>query len=116
MQVSSTKMNLFDQIVDLVKTGTSASHFYRNMNDSLKRLYGEYTMLHYPMGGDEEHSFVRGQKNLTDFCVGCLGDIGGLDLLEVGCGNGVQAKYILEKFMPASVTGIDLDNIPVVDK
>ena len=102
-------MNLIQQLVDLVRTGTSASHFYRNMNDTLKRLNGQYTMLHYPMEGEENQSFMQGQSNLTDFTVSLLGDVSGKHLLEIGCGNGVQAKYICQTFEPASVTGIDLD-------
>ncbi len=102
-------MNLIQQFFDLVKTGTSVSHYYRNMNHTLKRLDGQYTMLHYPMEGKEGASFIGGQANLTDFTLSLLGDIRGKKLLEIGCGNGVQAKYICQNFEPAFVTGIDLD-------
>ncbi|MFC2116734.1 class I SAM-dependent methyltransferase [Bacteroidota bacterium] len=102
-------MNIFKLFLDLVKTGTSAKHFYRNMNSTLKRLNGEYTMLHYPMEGEQNQSFIQGQINLTDFCTSLLGDVGGLNLLEIGCGNGVQAKHILQTCNPGFMTGIDLD-------
>ena len=111
-------MNLIEQFTDLVRTGTSVSHYYRNMNDTLKRLKGQYTMLHYPMEGEQEHDFFRGQENLTDFSISLLGDVSGKHLLEIGCGNGVQAKYICQTFEPATVTGIDLDpgNIDIANE
>ncbi len=102
-------MNHFQQFADLVKAGTSAGHFYRNMNHTLKRLNGQYTMLHYPMEGKEGQSFIEGQATLTNFSISLLGDIRGKQLLEIGCGNGVQAKYICQTYEPAFVTGIDLD-------
>ena len=66
-------------------------------------------MLHYPLEGTDNQSFVERQANLTDFCLSILGDISGMSILEIGCGNGVQAKYILKTYKPAFVTGIDLD-------
>jgi len=102
-------MNLIQQFIDLVRTGTSANHFYRNMNSTLKRLNGEYAMLHYPMIGEGHQTFIQRQMNLTDFCMELMGEVRGLDLLEVGCGNGVQAKYISDTYEPAIMTGIDLD-------
>ncbi len=111
-------MNVFKFVADLIRTGTSASHFYMNMNRTLKRLSGEYTMLHYPMEGEKNHTFIQGQKNLTDFCISLLGDIKGKHLLEVGCGNGVQAAYIHTTRDPGFTTGIDLEplNIEIARK
>ncbi len=102
-------MKIHKLFVDLIRTGTSSQHFYRNMNSTLKRLSGEYSMLHYPMEGKENHTFIQGQQNLTDFCLSLLGDMRGKDLLEIGCGNGVQAKYINESTGSGFVTGIDLE-------
>ncbi len=114
-RLNPVNMNLLNQAVDLVRTGTSVNHFYRNMNSALKRLNGEYTMLHFPMKGELNETFIQGQINLTDFCLSSLGDIRGLNILEIGCGNGVQAKYISQTLQPAFVTGIDLnpDNIEI---
>lgn len=111
-------MSIFTFVADLVRTGTSASHFYRNMNRTLKRLSGEYTMLHYPMEGKENQTFIEGQRNLTDFCISLLGDIRGKQLLEVGCGNGLQAAYIHSTHDPGHTTGIDLEpgNIEIARK
>ncbi len=106
-------MKLYKLLVDLVSTGTSKSNFYKNMNSTLKRLNGEYTMLHYPMEGKENQTFIEGQKNLTDFCISLLGEVGGKDLLEIGCGNGVQAKYIKEVGGLKFVTGVDLDEASI---
>jgi ubiquinone/menaquinone biosynthesis C-methylase UbiE len=106
---NSMAMKTVSFIIDLIRTGTSASHFYTNMNKTLKRLTGDYTMLHYPMEGEDHQTFIQGQRNLTDFCISLLGDISGQDILEIGCGNGVQAKYINESRRPGFVTGIDLE-------
>lgn len=102
-------MNLWQQIVDLVRSGTSADHYYRNMNMALKRLNEEYTMLHFPMEGEDTTSFLQSQKNLTDFCVSHFGSFENLHVLEIGCGNGVQAMYINSNYKPATMTGIDLN-------
>lgn len=36
-------------------------------------------------------------------------DLGGADVLEIGCGEGAGARVLLERFGAASVYGIDLD-------
>ena len=80
------------------------------MNQALKRLNDEYTMLHYPYYQKELDSFLEAQKNLTDFCISRFTSLKGKNVLEIGCGNGVQAKYILAKYSPASMTAIDLNS------
>ena len=102
-------MNLWKQSLELVKTGTSVNHYYRNMNMALRRLNEEFTMLHFPMEGDDTSSFIQSQKNLTDFCVSLIDSLQDKHALEIGCGNGVQAMYINSRYKPASMTGIDLD-------
>ncbi len=111
-------MNLWAQFTDLFRTGISINHYYRNMNMALKRLNEEYTMLHFPMEGDDTSSFLRSQKNLTDFCVSLIDNLRDKHALEIGCGNGVQAIYINTEYRPASVTGIDLDpgNIEIAER
>lgn len=103
------KKNLLSQSIDLVRTGTSADHFYRNMNMTLRRLNDEFTMLHYPMEGDDNQTFLQSQKNLTDYCISLLDTLDDKHALEIGCGNGVQAMYIHTTYNSASMTGIDLD-------
>jgi ubiquinone/menaquinone biosynthesis C-methylase UbiE len=102
-------MNIFKQLVNLVSTGTSVNNYYRNMNMALKRLNEEYTMLHFPMEGNDTSSFIQSQKNLTDFCVSHIDNFNDKHALEIGCGNGVQAMYINTRYNPVSMTGIDLD-------
>jgi ubiquinone/menaquinone biosynthesis C-methylase UbiE len=102
-------MNLWKKLVDLVRTGTSVKHYYRNMNMALRRLNEEFTMLHFPMEGADTSSFIQSQKNLTDFCVSLIDDLQDKHALEIGCGNGIQAMYINTQYKPASLTGIDLD-------
>ena len=103
------KLNNFFKIISLLKSGFSTDQYYKSMNQALKRLNEEYTMLHYPFYRKDNDSFHDAQKNLTDFCMSRLTSIKGKQVLEIGCGNGVQAKYILDKFSPASMTCIDLN-------
>ncbi|MFH0757594.1 MAG: class I SAM-dependent methyltransferase [Bacteroidota bacterium] len=99
----------FSRIFSHVSSGASTGGYYSSMNKALMRLNNEYTMLHYPFYGSESDSFLDAQANLTDYCLSLLPDLGGKALLEVGCGNGVQAIYILEKFAPGEIKGIDLN-------
>jgi ubiquinone/menaquinone biosynthesis C-methylase UbiE len=79
------------------------------MNMALKRLNNEYTMLHYPFYVKESDSFIQAQKNLTDYCISLLKPIENKEILEIGCGNGVQALYINANYGPLRITGIDLN-------
>ena len=79
------------------------------MNQALSRLNDEYTMLHYPYYRNEGESFHTSQKNLTDYCISRLPSLEGKHVLEVGCGNGLQAIYMMNKYSPASITAIDLN-------
>lgn len=79
------------------------------MNDALLRLNDKYTMLHYPYHVNYGESFFDAQKNLTDLCMSLLPAVKGKNILEIGCGNGVQAQYIMDKYSPASITAIDLN-------
>ncbi len=110
-------MNLIKLFVRLVESGTSTGRFYSAMNSTLKRLNGEYTMLHYPMEGAQNDTFYKSQANLTDYCISLLGELEQKTLLEIGCGNGVQLKYIHEKAKPAFAYGIDLnrENIQIAN-
>jgi ubiquinone/menaquinone biosynthesis C-methylase UbiE len=79
------------------------------MNMALKRLNNEYTMLHYPFYVKESDSFIQAQKNLTDYCISLLNPIKNKEILEIGCGNGVQTLYINANYGPLRITGIDLN-------
>jgi ubiquinone/menaquinone biosynthesis C-methylase UbiE len=92
-----------------VSSGASTGKYYSSMNNALLRLNNEYTMLHYPLYGSEKDTFLESQTNLTDYCMSLLPPVRNKSLLEVGCGNGVQAIYILEKYAPGSFRAIDLN-------
>lgn len=97
----------------MLKSGFTTDNYYKSMNRALLRLDGEYTMLHYPYYVNENDSFYTAQKNLTDYCMMQLPPVTGKSVLEIGCGNGVQSIYILQKFAPAYVKGVDLNSANV---
>ena len=111
-------MGFFNRIFSHIGSGSSSGNYYSSMNNALLRLNNVYTMLHYPMFRSEEDSFLDAQTNLTDYCMSLLPPVQGKMLLEVGCGNGVQANYILEKYTPQYVKAIDLNagNIEIARK
>ena len=84
-------MNFFRKILKLSGTAFTHGQYYESMNMALKRINNKHTMLHYPLYVKETDSFVQGQKNLTDYCISLLGPIKNKEILEIGCGNGVQA-------------------------
>jgi ubiquinone/menaquinone biosynthesis C-methylase UbiE len=102
-------MGLISRIFSHVNSGATTSGYYSSMNEALHRLNAEYTMLHYPYYENAGDSFARAQANLTDFCISQLPPLKDKVLLEVGCGNGVQARYIMKNYMPERITAIDLD-------
>jgi ubiquinone/menaquinone biosynthesis C-methylase UbiE len=108
-------MSFFSRIFSHVGSGSSSGNYYSSMNNALLRINNVYTMLHYPLYGSEQDSFLDAQTNLTDYCMSLLPSVKGKVLLEVGCGNGVQTKYIFEKYTPAHFKAIDLntDNIEI---
>ena len=103
-------MSIFKRISSHVGSGMSTDNYYKSMNDALARMNNEYTMLHYPYHVNEGESFFDAQKNLTDYCLSQLPPVRGKNILEIGCGNGVQARYILENYSPSSIIAIDLNS------
>ena len=102
-------MGLLARVFSHIRSGVSSNDYYTSMNEALARLNKEYTMLHYPYHVKDGESFFDAQKNLTDYCMSKLPPVKGKNMLEIGCGNGIQANYIYRKFAPASFTAIDLN-------
>lgn len=102
-------MGVFNRFFSHVGSGSSSGNYYSSMNNALLRLNNVYTMLHYPLYRSERDSFLDAQTNLTDYCMSLLPSVKGKVVLEVGCGNGVQANYIFEKYTPNHLKGIDLN-------
>jgi len=96
-------------ILTMIRSGFSTENYYTSMNQALKRLNDEYTMLHYPYHVNDHDDFYTAQKNLTDFCISTIGSIEGKKVLEIGCGNGIQALYIMKEFKPGYIKGVDLN-------
>ncbi len=111
-------MNLITRATTMIRSGMSTDHYYVVMNNALKRLANEYTMLHYPLYINKSDTFLQAQENLTDHCISGLDSLENKTILEIGCGNGVQTKYILNKYKPKSITGIDLnkENIRIANQ
>ncbi|HEY6906024.1 MAG TPA: class I SAM-dependent methyltransferase [Ignavibacteriaceae bacterium] len=102
-------MNFFRKIIKLSGTPFTHGQYYESMNMALKRINNKHTMLHYPLFVKETDSFVQSQKNLTDYCLSLLDPVKDKEILEIGCGNGVQALYINETHEPLRITGVDLN-------
>ena len=102
-------MNIPQKIFKLIGTGFTSDQYYESMNLALKRLDNEYIMLHYPLFVKETDSFFQAQKNLTDYCISLLDPIKNKEIIEIGCGNGVQALYINANYHPLKITGIDIN-------
>ncbi len=112
-------MNLITRVITMIRSGLSTDHYYNVMNHALKRVNNDdYTMLHYPLYINESDTFLQAQENLTDHCISGINSLENKTILEIGCGNGVQTKYILNKYKPKSMTGIDLnkENIRIANQ
>ena len=110
-------MNSLKKILKLSGTGFTNNQYYESMNMALKRMNDDYTMLHYPFFVSESDSFIQAQTNLTDYCISLLDPIEKKEVVEIGCGNGVQSLYIYHTFHPSKITGIDLSiaNIEIAE-
>lgn len=110
-------MNLIKKLLKLSGTGFTKNQYYESMNMALKRMNNGYTMLHYPYYVNESDSFMKAQANLTDYCISLLDPLENKEVVEIGCGNGVQSIYIYQNFNPSKVTGIDLSeaNIEIAE-
>ena len=93
-------MGVISRIFSHAGSGSTTGNYYKSMNEALLRLNNEYTMLHYPFFRSTSDSFLEAQANLTDYCMSLLPSVSGKKVLEVGCGNGVQAIYLHEKYTP----------------
>lgn len=102
-------MSLVTQTLGLFGAFFTADNYYKALNSALRRFNDEFTMLHYPLFKKNDDSFFQSQKNLTDHCIALVDNLSGKSVLEIGCGNGVQACYVTETYKPAKMTGIDFN-------
>lgn len=111
-------MGIISRLFSHAGSGTNTGNYYTSMNEALLKLNEEYTMLHYPFYGSDGDSFLEAQTNLTDYCMSLLPAVKGKKVLEVGCGNGVQAIYLHRKYSPGHINAIDLNegNIDIARK
>lgn len=104
--------------IGLVRAALSLGDYHRIMNDLYEEVFGEHQMVHFPYFRREEETLLEGQANLTDVCLDCFGDLTDADVLEVGCGNGVQSMFVANTRNPRTVTGLDLNpaNIALAER
>lgn len=93
----------------LIRGALNLSNYHQIMNDLYEEVVGDHWMVHFPYFGSQTDSLIDGQVNLTEACLRYFPPLGGKRLLEVGCGNGVQAMYTLQHRNPAWVTGLDFN-------
>ena len=88
------------------------------MNDLYHAVYGREMMLHFPFFMDQDESFEQRQINLIDHCLSGMAELPGKTLLEVGCGNGANCKYISRVCDSVDIIGIDLneENLEIANK
>jgi len=79
------------------------------MNEILANAFGKTHMLHYPFYMNEKETLEERQHNLIEHCLSYVGDMTGKNLLEVGCGNGLNCHYIDLKHETRNIVGIDLN-------
>jgi len=111
-------MGFISQVVKLIKSGSSTARYYESMNQALHLVNDEFTMLHYPLYEKKTDNFRQAQENLTRHCLKHVEPLHGKSVLEIGCGNGVQTKFISGKYKPRYITGIDLNrsNIKIANR
>ena len=93
----------------------SFKNYYRSINEILATAFGKTHMLHYPFYMKENETLEERQNNLIEYCLTYIGDLKGKDLLEVGCGNGLNCHYIELRHQAQNIIGIDLnrDNLDI---
>jgi ubiquinone/menaquinone biosynthesis C-methylase UbiE len=79
------------------------------MNEILTLAFGKSHMLHYPYYLKDKETLEERQNNLIEHCLSYIGDLKGKNLLEVGCGNGLNCHYIDLRHETRNIVGIDLN-------
>ncbi|MDX9928353.1 MAG: methyltransferase domain-containing protein [Bacteroidales bacterium] len=105
----SSDAGIIRQVIGFCRSGSSSSRYYEAMNSALYQIDDQYTMLHYPLHMEADESFRKAQENLTRHCLSFIEPLEGKTILEIGCGNGVQTKFIAQNYNPGYITGIDLN-------
>ncbi|MBE0673171.1 MAG: methyltransferase domain-containing protein [Bacteroidales bacterium] len=117
-KAAERESGIISQFIRLARSGSSTGQYYKSMNHALYKMKDEYTMLHYPLYVNESEDFLSAQENLTRHCISYIEPLEGKTVLEVGCGNGVQTKFLATYYKPKLITGIDLNrsNISIANR
>lgn len=87
----------------------SFRNYYRSLNEIMYTAFGKVHMLHYPYYMKEMETLEERQNNLVEYCLSYIGNLKGKNLLEVGCGNGMNCHYIELRYKTRDIIGIDLN-------
>ncbi|MFW6234309.1 MAG: methyltransferase domain-containing protein [Spirochaetota bacterium] len=107
--MSDVSLSTDRSTIGLIRAALSLGDYHRIMNDLYEEVFGEHQMVHFPYFRRAEETLLEGQANLTNVCLDCFGDLTGTDVLEVGCGNGVQSMFVATTRNPRTVTGLDIN-------
>lgn len=95
------------------KSFYSLDDYYTSIHKAFISLFGEDQMLHYPLFKEEGQTLMEGQQYFTEYCLAQLPGIENQILLDIGCGNGVQSLFIVQKYHPNKLIGIELNELNV---
>ena len=82
--------------------------FYILINRGYRLIFGGNYMLHAPLFLSSNDSLFNAQINFCDHCVSFLPPLQGKRVIDVGCGNGMMTRYILHRYKPAFIYGVDI--------
>lgn len=92
-----------------LKSIFSLDAYYSSMQRAFIGLFNQGQMLHYPMYEKSGQTLLEGQEYFTTYCLEKLGVIENKIITDIGCGNGIQTIFILNKYRPKQITGIELN-------
>ncbi|MCF8233089.1 MAG: class I SAM-dependent methyltransferase [Bacteroidales bacterium] len=96
--------------ISLFKTAFTSGNYYEAMNNALKKLDGNYQMLHYPFHDGDISSIEQGQEKLIHYCTSHLTTMKDQNVLDLGCGNGTVAFFLEGKYDVNRILGVDLNS------
>ncbi|MBA4167056.1 MAG: class I SAM-dependent methyltransferase [Chitinophagaceae bacterium] len=82
--------------------------FYIIINRGYKLVFGNNYMLHAPLFLKVDDTLFDAQCHFSAHCLSFLPSLRGKRILDIGCGNGMLARYILKTYDPSFIYGVDI--------